>query len=81
MQCYHHPGWDAWTQCNRCREPLCYECAIRRDGYFLCSWCFALESVTAEKVPGRDMETKTGNAGAFKERNLFKRKLLRMLQL
>jgi hypothetical protein len=76
MQCYHHPGWDAWTQCSRCKEPLCYECAMRRDGYFLCNWCFALENVSSKTEDCRFEKVQKG-----KGQNFFKRRLLDMLHL
>jgi len=80
MQCYQHPGWDAMTRCTSCKEPLCYQCAVRRDGYFLCSWCFALEKIS-HGAEGNHINKERKEDMLEGRQNIFKRKLLRMLQV
>jgi hypothetical protein len=53
MDCRYHPGKASKTLCDRCKEPLCDQCAIPRNGRFFCSRCIALEAAR-DAVDGID---------------------------
>ena len=40
-RCYHHPDREATSQCDRCGDYLCDDCARERGGRLLCGKCVA----------------------------------------
>ena len=41
LRCYHHPDLEATSQCDRCGDYLCGECAQQHEELALCPQCLA----------------------------------------
>ena len=39
LRCYHHPGREATSQCDRCGDYLCSECVHEHDELHVCTRC------------------------------------------
>ena len=76
MDCRYHPGKASKVLCDRCKEPLCDECAIPQNGGVFCSRCIAFEAAQ-EAVNGIDLrlEEKKRKAGEREDRKRFKKML------
>jgi len=51
MRCYIHEFQDAIGNCESCGQPICNDCAERRDGKFYCPNCTGSDWLESESTP------------------------------